>query len=297
MPRPSDVSAIVVTRGDVELFDIQASLRLVFDDIIIWNNSERRNLATFGRYEAIAEAKHQVVFVQDDDVVIPAASLETLLDAYEPGKVATNMPARFRPHYPDSGLVGFGAVFDAALPEQAFARWRTMFPEDDLFRRRCDRVFTLLTPLVLLDLPYEEMPWAHAPNRSWKQHGHVAERERVLAMARQVRDEVPAIAKSSTSFSDDPHRAAIPADEPEEPPEASAGPGEEADRSDGEGPAAEATAEAPAQTPNIRRGTGKVHLLATRGDSGDETVCGLTLRGGSDTEDEVTCQRCLALMS
>ncbi len=71
-------SAIVVTRGDVNLNEVVKSLRLCerIGDIIIWDNAKRGDSAVYGRYAAIAEAKHPLIFVQDDDCILPPESIE-----------------------------------------------------------------------------------------------------------------------------------------------------------------------------------------------------------------------------
>jgi hypothetical protein len=64
---------------------------------------------------------------------------------------------------------------------------KTVGPED-FWHRTCDIVFTALTPRVLVDVPYEDLPWASAENRMWKQPTHREERGRMLELVRQVRD-------------------------------------------------------------------------------------------------------------
>lgn len=190
-----NVAAVIVTRGNVDLAPCIAT----YDDIPlwIWDNSKRAtDLAVYGRYAAIEEMDADVVIVQDDDVILPDTSIAELVAAYTPGHIVANQPERFRPHYPDSCLVGFGAIFDRDLPAQAFATFKHFGPDgfwlDDFYRRTCDVVFTTLTPRVLLDLPYADREFASDPDRMWKQPGHVGERARMLELARQVRDRVPA---------------------------------------------------------------------------------------------------------
>jgi hypothetical protein len=109
---PEQVSAVLVTKGDVDLTPILSSLP--FDDIVVWNNSKRADLKVYGRYQAVKEAKHSVIFTQDDDCIVDAAAV---VAAYEPGRVVCNMPAAKRSEYaaiaPGISLVGWGACFDA----------------------------------------------------------------------------------------------------------------------------------------------------------------------------------------
>lgn len=197
---PAQVSAVLVTRGDVDMTEILESIDTAgIRDVVIYNNALEQDLAVYGRYHAIGQARHDVVYVQDDDCVLVPGSINELVAAYEPVVAVCNIPERFRPHYPDSGLVGFGAVFDRGLPAQAFGRftaalgdagWPIDWPYGPSPLRRADNVFTALTRLKLADLPYRDLPWASAPNRMWKQPEHVGERDRMIALARQVRDEL-----------------------------------------------------------------------------------------------------------
>lgn len=201
------LSLIIVTRGDVDLAEVKRINEWVcVTETIVWDNSIRQDLGVYGRYAAIEETTEAVVLVVDDDVAL-GTGVEELVASYQPGHVVCNMPERFRPHYPDSALVGFGAIFDRDLPEQAFKRFLGALPpsgpwydryrrpewgderiDELLFHRECDTVFTALTPCILVDTPYTDMPWADAPNRLWKQREHFGERRRMLNLARKVRD-------------------------------------------------------------------------------------------------------------
>lgn len=187
---PDKVTAIVVTRGDVPLPCLETLNEL--DEVIVWDNSkEHRNLRVFGRYEAINDAAHEVILVQDDDFVLPRESIDALVAAYQPGKIVANMPKRFRGRYPDSCLVGMGAIFDSHLPRLAFNTFirhsKTDLAEQTFFRT-CDVIFTTLTPYRLVDLPVDDTEWTYAANRMYREKTHTPERTHVLRLARAVRD-------------------------------------------------------------------------------------------------------------
>jgi hypothetical protein len=192
------LSVVIPTRGDV---DMEPTLRLfrewvhTCDDIVVWDNSLRGDAAVYGRYAAIAEAKHNIIVTVDDDIVAWPALLNGLALAYEPGVVTCNMPQQFRKtgFYDDHALVGFGAIFDRDLPDQAFRRFldsgvfvADAFADERWFDRTCDVVFTGLTPRKLVDLPYTNREFASAPNRMWRQPDHVGERTRMLDLVRRV---------------------------------------------------------------------------------------------------------------
>jgi hypothetical protein len=196
-----NVSAVIVTRGDVDLSPVLDSLPRDWQKVI-WNNSERDDLSVYGRYAAIEECEHDLIFTVDDDVALDPGSVEQFVEAWwrvpswgSRNYVVCNMPQRFRDtgFYDDHALVGFGAIFRRDLPGATVARLDSFLyrqgrglPES--FHRTADIVFTALTPRILVDLPYTDLPWASAPNRMWKTDGHVAERTRMLELVRQVRD-------------------------------------------------------------------------------------------------------------
>lgn len=227
-----NVSACLVTDGKHDMQPVLDSLPEEWQKII-WNNGEKRvtilytdedveveihripceDLSVYGRYAAIEYATNELVYVQDDDVIVSGP--QKIVDAwingsvnYEDGyprfpgiykqdHVVCNMPPEFRPHYPDSALVGFGAVFHRDAPEKAFDQFHTAVfecvipyrPHPDEFNRECDRVFTCLTPRVLVDIPKTDRDFASDPDRLWRQDGHVASTQRMLELARKVRDQ------------------------------------------------------------------------------------------------------------
>lgn len=190
------VSAVIVTRGDCDLEPVLASLPPAWPRLI-WDNSSRSgDRSVFGRYAGLGHVATSLVYVQDDDVIV--SDPQAVVDAWRPGHVVCNMPAEFRhAFYEEHALVGFGACFERALPERAFARFAAALtpsaaPEwwvrPEIFHRCCDIVFTALTPRILVDVPKEDREFASAPGRMWTTPGHQEERARMLALALQARD-------------------------------------------------------------------------------------------------------------
>ncbi len=176
------VAACLVTRGDVPLDDITESIPDHWE-VVVWDNSKRDDLAVYGRYAAFELTDAEFIYVQDDDCVLEPEAFEKLELLAVHNTLVANMPERFRQYYPDSCLVGFGAIFERDLPFRAFDRF------DDVprnFGRTCDVYFTTLTKRLILDLPYRDQPWASAPNRMWKQSTHLGERTQALAQARRL---------------------------------------------------------------------------------------------------------------
>lgn len=160
-----DVSAVLVTRGDV---DLQPILDLIpFDDVVIWNNSEREDMKTYGRHLAEAECKHDVIYHQDDDILFH--DFDGLLAAYRPGRITANMPS---PWYEDVGyeqkrqvMLGGGSLIDRGLARKAFDKYLAEYPFDDDFITYCDCIVGALTPSFRVDLGFEVLPQATWPNR------------------------------------------------------------------------------------------------------------------------------------
>lgn len=183
----------------------------------------------YARHAAIEFASSELILTADDDVIVsdPQAIVDTFLDIHVcsdhgpmhletsrsghrvwtcgiehswgytqgkpaiPDEIVVNLPHEFRPHYPDSAMLGFGACYHRSLPPAVFARFfaATGLTEDDpLFMRESDRTLTVLAPRVLVDIPKQDREFANDDNRLWKQPDHVEMRERMLTLARQVRD-------------------------------------------------------------------------------------------------------------
>lgn len=184
---PFDVSAVIVTRGNVPLHDIVLSLP--YGQVLIWDNAKRdHDLGVYGRYAAIRECDRDVIYVQDDDAL--CRNHDALCAAYAPGTIVANMPAERWDDYPDSALVGWGTVFDRDLPERAFRAWADAghSTADDRFLLDPDVIFTTLTPHVKLDLGVRHLPWAKTDGRMFRMPDHTARRNETLRMARAVRD-------------------------------------------------------------------------------------------------------------
>lgn len=226
---PVNVSAIIVTRGDVDLAPILDSLpadweRVVWDNgaghvtvdgaiVVSLDRAWPGDVGVYGRYAAIEAAEGELIYVQDDDVVVSdPEAIETAWVAMrntnevgalprhrDPlGFVVCNMPPEFRhDFYAEHALVGFGAAFHRDAPARAFQRfelagstWRDGASADrlDMFHRTCDVVFTALTPRILVDVPKINLPYAEADYRMYRQPGHQAERSRMLELAMKVKE-------------------------------------------------------------------------------------------------------------
>lgn len=156
MINPSEVSAVIVTRGDhpEAIDEITCSLwDAGIDDVVIWDNSQRPvDLGIYGRYEGIKDAKNPVIVTQDDDLLVPC--WDKLLDAYEPGVLTVNYPEPWDIPWPARG-----SIFDRGLPGKAFDRYLGEYPFDELLTHRiCDAVFALLSETKVIDEGTVDLP-------------------------------------------------------------------------------------------------------------------------------------------
>lgn len=183
----SEVTAVLVTRGDVDLSEILATLP--YGEVVVHDNSALPvDSGAYGRYLTAERATREVCYFQDDDVIFSAH--DALLAAYEPGKLVANMPS---PWYERTGydvlgqaMVGAGSLVDRDLPRLAIDRYLERWPQDDLFRAYVDEVVGMLTPHTRHDFGYEVLPVASAPGRTWTSPGAAEKkalmRERALAL-------------------------------------------------------------------------------------------------------------------
>lgn len=201
------VSAVVVTRMDHDLGPVVESLRVVpeIEEIIF----VKGHGGVWERYEASARAQCDVIYTQDDDAVVDVAAV---LAAYEPGKVVCNMPMDRRAEYQDGcALVGWGAVFDKSLVWEdthsglfftgalkEYKRWLNDYTlksglryrepiGDVIFRSECDRVFTGLSDLKLIDVPFTHLPAAHGRDRMGRRACHGEYRQEIRRRIEAVR--------------------------------------------------------------------------------------------------------------
>lgn len=166
MLSPSEVSAVIVTRGDVDIGAIIDELQ-IFNDIVIWDNSKREDLKTFGRYAALPECEKDIVYFQDDDILLRKPTLDGLLAAYEPGVMLANMSPGWVAgrDLHDAIFVGAGAIMDRDLPGKAMAKYDELYDRDDLFHLYPETILSIPSLIKRVDLPLEVLPWGYAPNR------------------------------------------------------------------------------------------------------------------------------------
>ena len=183
----SKVSAVLITRGDVDLEPILASLP--YDDVVIWNGRERdEQPGTYGRYLAMYEAQHDVVYLQDDDCVF--SEHDALLGEYQPGVLTAVYGHGENPDgLEDVALVHGGAVVDRSCSLRAFDKYLAAWPVDEGFYREADMIHGTLCPSRQIQLPYEiRMEVAQRPSRMCNQPWQRDLKHEITNRARAVRD-------------------------------------------------------------------------------------------------------------
>lgn len=185
--QPSEVSAVIVTRGDKPAAVQRIVQELPFDDIVVFDNSQYiADFKVYGRYLGMHQAKNSVIYVQDDDCLIPLQTIKILLEGYESGKIIASMPSDHG-EYSDSCLVGWGAIFDRYLPWEAFSRYGWRYDLEN-FRETCDVIFTTLTPFIRVEGEHHNFDFAYGDDRMYNQPDHDSMRKDILNKARIVRD-------------------------------------------------------------------------------------------------------------
>jgi hypothetical protein len=191
----TDVTAVLVTRGDQPEMMERILDSLIFDDVVVWDNSVQEDRKTAGRYFALMEASFGPVYFQDDDVVVPPETQRRLVEAYMPGVVIANYGhGENDGGYGDLPLVCGGAVLDSGLPLEAMDRYLEHWPLDEDFLYYCDfAIGVLYEDFRHLYLPFHiEFPVAQHPSRLCNQPWAADMKARVTNQARQVRDMVTA---------------------------------------------------------------------------------------------------------
>lgn len=191
MITPDDVTACLVTRGDQPEMMARILDSLVFDKIVVWDNSERHDKKCAGSYWAALEAPTPIVYFQDDDVVVPPETQQALVDAYKTGVCVANWGHGENPDgYDDLPLVGGGGIVDGDLCWQAIERYARYFPLNTEFLYEADFVVGVLYHrFEHLHLPFDiNVPIAQHSSRLVNQPWQKDLKLKVTNQARWVRD-------------------------------------------------------------------------------------------------------------
>lgn len=199
MLTPRDVTAVIVTKGDVDLRPVLDSL--IFPEVVVWDNSKSENLMTYGRVAAARRARTSVIYSQDDDIVHSPESQVQILAAYEPGFLTGCMWEEWSAGaykqgipsgYADLVFPGSGSISDLCVWVESIDEYLAEWPYDDFFKLWCDTIIGVISPTRQLDIRFEALEWAEAPDRMANMDDAVALKTEAIRRARLVRDGVVA---------------------------------------------------------------------------------------------------------
>lgn len=199
MLRFDQVSAVIVTRGNMPLAPVISSLEQ-FDEIVIWDNSVEENLMTYGRVAALERCSNEIVYSQDDDITHSPENLRAILDAYQPGVLTGCMWREWsdgaraqgiQNGYDDLVFPGSGSVYHRITPYAAADRYLAHHPADDFFLLWADTIIGILAPTQQLDIRFEALPEAEADYRMCNLPDAVEQKTEAIRRAREIRDRKP----------------------------------------------------------------------------------------------------------
>ena len=189
--RPEDVTACLVTKGDQPGMIEWITSESIFDKVIVWDNSRLEDWKVAGRYKAAELAETELVYFQDDDVIVPEETQLALLAAYDGEDCLANWGHGDEPAgYDDLPLVCGGAIVRRHAAWQAIARYADRYPLDDDFRYEADFAVGVLYENWRHEwLPYDiVMSVAQDPSRLVNQPWQRDLKFEITNRARRIRD-------------------------------------------------------------------------------------------------------------
>lgn len=191
MTTPVDITACLVTRGDQPLMMQLIQESLVFDRVIVWDNSVRPDWKCAGRYMAAMLADTDLVYFQDDDVLVPRDTQLALVDSYRGDPCLANWGHGENPDgYEDLPLVCGGAIVNRKAALHAMAEYGAEYRLDTDFMYEADFVVGALYPAFRhVHLPFEiNMDVAQHPSRLCNQAWQRDLKLEITNRARGIRD-------------------------------------------------------------------------------------------------------------
>jgi len=148
------VTAILIEKGDVYPQIVLERLTLgFFDEIIIETNCP----SIYRRYELAAQAKNNILYVQDSDCMV---NYQQLFKHYN-GRITNAMTLPFQKKYEEMGctLMGWGSFFPKSMLD-VFVSYIERYGDDlTHLLREADRIFTYLNkPFNTIIMPHEDLP-------------------------------------------------------------------------------------------------------------------------------------------
>ncbi len=170
-----NISAIVITRGDADLYP--AMVNIPYKDLIIQEGDNE--FRVYNRYLAAEKAKHPLLYFQDDDIAFTAFSE---LEAAYVAPITVNMDDAWvqRGDYAYTAQFGAGSLVHRDSWLRAHDIYLKNYLPDDDFYTYIDFVTGTLTPFKRVDLGYTILPAAYQPGRIANVEGARARRQMML---------------------------------------------------------------------------------------------------------------------
>ena len=158
---PHDITAVLLNwQRPWNLPKIVDSLRDFAGEIVCWDNSgtcpdidgvrifrSERNVCTYGRFLAAQHARYDVLFTQDDDVVVRnAEALYERFLTHQTHITAGLAPGHYRAeaHNKPWLQLGWGSLHRREWLDAATERWLDAYGPSELLHRKWDRIYTCL---------------------------------------------------------------------------------------------------------------------------------------------------------
>lgn len=147
------ISAVLITKEkEYPAIVLERIEQGFFDEILIVTECP----SIYHRYLAAAQAKNEIIYVQDDDCM---ANYQVLFRRYN-GLITNAMPIPFQKKYEKTGctLVGWGCYFHKSRLD-VFKPYVEKYGEQDIHLvREADRIFTFLNqPFNIVTMPHEDL--------------------------------------------------------------------------------------------------------------------------------------------
>ena len=152
----------------------------IIDEIIVWDNREQ-NLIGYGRILGMLEAKNDVIYTQDDDVLVHnIPELYNLYNLYEGRYIVNGMSKNHLKVYKSfvHSMLGWGSFINKSFISN-LNRYIEVYGIDDIILRDTSRIFTGLAPgfkSIIADI----IPFESASSKEvalYNQPEHIANRK------------------------------------------------------------------------------------------------------------------------
>lgn len=171
-----------------ELEAIETHLRSFseINEVIIWDNTKENHI-NYGRYLGAIKAKNDIIYTQDDDCIV--RNLPDLISKWDGTQIVNLLKPSHIPMYGNHTMAGWGMLFDRRWAD-CLQRYIDRWGDDYIFRRECDRIFSILCPTGFSTYPgdIEDFPSANDESALYRQSDHESTKCLAIKRAKEIRD-------------------------------------------------------------------------------------------------------------